>query len=359
MKTKLIAFYLPQFHSIKENDEWWGEGFTEWINTKKATPLYKGHYQPQEPLEDNYYSLLDAKTQEWQAKLAKKYGIYGFCYYHYWFNGKMLLEKPMENMLNNKNIDLPFCISWANETWSRRWTGQEKEILIRQEYGGERDWKNHIEYLIPFFKDERYIKVNNKPVMLIYTTSKLEKCDEMVEYWNNYLKEEGFAGIYIAETLSMYQIEPSLKNSSAQVEFEPLYTTKKIKDTESFFKRGINWIRRRIPFSCPLMDAKKYWMEIENAKRNSKKEIFLGTFPRWDNSPRRGRKGFIFKNADPQAFEQHLTKLYKKAVHNKHRFIFLNAWNEWGEGAYLEPDKKYKYKYLEACKNAIAQYEEE
>ena len=165
---------MPQFHAIPENDIWWGEGFTEWTNTKAAKPLFRGHYQPKEPLKDNYYSLLDSKTQEWQASLAKKYGIYGFCYYHYWFHGKLLLEKPMENMLKNKKVDIPFCISWANETWSRTWSGQEREILIQQDYGNKSDWLKHIEYLVPFFKDSRYIKIDNKPLMLLYTSCKIE-----------------------------------------------------------------------------------------------------------------------------------------------------------------------------------------
>ena len=153
-KPKVIAFYLPQFHAIPENDEWWGKGFTEWVNTKKAKPLFEGHQQPKTPLNDNYYCLLDAETQEWQAELAEKYGVYGFCYYHYWFNGKMLLEKPMENMLNNKNIKLPFCISWANEPWARTWDGKNKEVLMSQVYGEEKEWKEHFEFHAKCFLDD-------------------------------------------------------------------------------------------------------------------------------------------------------------------------------------------------------------
>ena len=159
---KIIAFYLPQFHNIPENDEWWGDGFTEWVNVKKAKPLFDGHVQPKEPLNDNYYNLLDDNIKIWQAKIAKEYGVYGFCYYHYWFNGKLLLEKPMEQMLNNKKIDIPFCISWANEPWTKAWVN-EKKVLIPQSYGGVNEWKEHFDYLLPFFKDERYIKVHNKP----------------------------------------------------------------------------------------------------------------------------------------------------------------------------------------------------
>ena len=153
---KIIAFYLPQFHNIPENDEWWGNGFTEWTNVKKAKPIFEGHQQPKVPLNNNYYNLLDDNVKVWQADLAKKYGVYGFCYYHYWFNGKMLLEKPMEQMLENKEVDIPFCISWANEPWTKAWVGDEKKMLIAQEYGQEEEWKEHFMYLLPFFKDERY-----------------------------------------------------------------------------------------------------------------------------------------------------------------------------------------------------------
>ena len=165
---KIIAFYLPQFHNIPENDEWWGNGFTEWTNVKKAKPIFEGHQQPKVPLNNNYYNLLDDNVKVWQADLAKKYGVYGFCYYHYWFNGKMLLEKPMEQMLENKEVDIPFCISWANEPWTKAWVGDEKKMLIAQEYGQEEEWKEHFMYLLPFFKDERYIKKDGKPFFIFY-----------------------------------------------------------------------------------------------------------------------------------------------------------------------------------------------
>ena len=152
---KIIAFYLPQFHNIPENDEWWGDGFTEWVNVKAAKPLFEGHQQPKVPLNDNYYNLLDDNVKIWQAKIAKEHGVYGFCYYHYWFSGKMLLEKPMEQMLKNKAVDIPFCISWANETWTKAWVNDEKKVLILQKYGEKDEWKQHFDYLLPFFKDDR------------------------------------------------------------------------------------------------------------------------------------------------------------------------------------------------------------
>lgn len=352
MDTKIVAFYLPQFHEIPENNEWWGKGFTEWVNTRKAKPLFKGHYQPKEPLNDNYYCLLDADTQIWQAELAKKYGIYGFCYYHYWFNGKLLLEKPMENMLKNKKVDIPFCISWANETWARTWDGQEKNILIEQKYEGKTDWKAHIKYLIPFFKDERYIKINNRPLMLLYTSARIDNCEAMVEFWDSVLKKEGFAGIHIVETLSSYQTESCLESSKAVVEFEPLYTRKKIRDQENIFDKAMRNIKKAVSVKLARIDAKEYWKHILQDQRKSDKEIYLGAFPRWDNSARKGKRGDIYKNTNPEEFEKNMKQLCVFAKKNSHRFIFINAWNEWAEGAYLEPDKLYGYQYLEALKNA-------
>ena len=178
---KIMAFYLPQYHEIPENNQWWGEGFTEWTNTKKAEPIFKGHYQPRIPYNDYYYNLLDKKSLQWQADLMKKYNVYGLCMYHYWFNGKKLLEKPMEILLDNKDIDLNYCMCWANETWARTWDGKEKDILIKQEYGDKEDWINHLEYMMKFFNDKRYIKDNGRPVLVIYKTQLIPQINEMVK----------------------------------------------------------------------------------------------------------------------------------------------------------------------------------
>lgn len=358
MNPKIIAFYLPQFHAIPENDLWWGKGFTEWVNTKKAKPLYKGHYQPKEPLDDNYYSLLDAKSQEWQADLARKYGIDGFCYYHYWFDGKLLLEKPMENMLKNPKVNIPFCISWANETWSRTWSGKEKEILIQQKYGDEKDWIKHIEYLLPFFKDKRYITINNKPMLLLYTASRIEHCEEMIRVWNEYLKTEGFDGIYIVETMNSFQKKACLDMSEAEVYFEPWHTKAYLDDQKSAVKILIKKIIGVISPKIGCIDAKQIWNTIllEKEREYRGKEIFLGTFPQWDNTARRGKKAIIFKNTSVDNFAQHFKQLYKKSVEEKRKFIFVNAWNEWAEGAYLEPDKHNKFGYLESIKKVVDKY---
>lgn len=353
MKSKkIIAFYLPQYHSIPENDKWWGNGFTEWRNVKQARPLYKGHMQPNIPLNNNYYCLLDENVQVWQAELAEKYGVSAFCYYHYWFNGKLLLEKPMENMLKNPNINISYCISWANESWTRSWDGKEKKILIKQKYGGKDDWEKHIEYLIPFFKDHRYLKIENKPIFLIYSTSRIEKCEEMVEYWKQRLVEEGFAGLYIIETLNGVQSSHFLNNSDADIVFEPIYTlTNEIKkrDLYSKIKRFI-----RSHFSTKeiiKVDGKKAYEIIQKRKYSPKRKTYIGTFTSWDNTPRKGNKGTVFIDINPEDYGKNLKTILKRD--DIEDYIFINAWNEWGEGAYLEPDTKYNFKMLEETKRAL------
>ena len=236
---KIITFYLPQFHEIPENNEWWGNGFTEWVNVKKAKPLFEGHSQPRVPLNNNYYNLLDPSVQEWQASLAKKYGIYGFCYYHYWFNGKLLLEKPMENMLKNKKIDIPFCICWANEPWTRAWVGETK-VLIPQEYGNKKEWKEHFDYLLPFMKDCRYIYENEKPLVVIYRPEVIDHLNDMLDYWNELAIENGFKGLTYAYQSINLDLQTNKDDSrfDINIEFQPLYAKYDLsKNNHKFLKK--------------------------------------------------------------------------------------------------------------------------
>jgi len=356
---KIISFYLPQFHQIPENDKWWGEGFTEWNNVRKAKPLFKGHYQPREPLNDNYYNILNPGVQKWQAEIARKYGIYGFCYYHYWFNGKMLLEKPLEQMLISGIPDFPFCLSWANEPWTRCWDGGDNKVLISQNYGGEEDWENHFKYLLKYFLDKRYITFDGKPVFIIYKTSNIKNCDQIMEYWEHRAKECGLKGIYFIETLNSLQNRPYCNKSKGIIEFEPLYTTG---HDLSFCFRAIRKLRKYLGkilgnyyLSLNILYYDYIWSLILK-RRNSfnGKQLFLGAFADWDNSARRKNNGTIFKGACPNKFERYLKIQIKRAKDIcGNEFIFLNAWNEWAEGAYLEPDKKYGYGYLKAVKNAL------
>jgi hypothetical protein len=340
---KFIAFYLPQFHQIKENDEWWGEGFTEWTNTRKSVPLFQDHRQPREPLEDNYYDLSDIKSLKWQSELMKKYNVYGLCFYHYWFNGKLLLEKPMELLLENKDIDLNYCISWANEPWTRNWDGGYRDVLMPQEYGNKEEWKKHFDYLLPFFKDERYIKIDNKPLITMYLSAKVENGGEMMNYWRELAKENGFDGIFVAETINAKQNTICMENSDACIEFEPCLT---------LFGGYMPWNSHYFYKTLHLFFYDKVWGNMLERKSDyGNKEKFCGAFVDWDNTPRMGMRGSTCIGATPEKFKNYLDALAKKCIsEGNDRFIFINAWNEWGEGAYLEPDKYNSYKYLEAIK---------
>jgi len=358
MQPKVIAFYLPQYHEIPENNKWWGKGFTDWVNVKKAKPLFIGHYQPREPLNDNYYDLSDVNVMKWQAKLAKKCGIYGFCYYHYWFHGKLLLEKPLENMLRDKDVDIPFCLSWANEPWARTWDGKDTDILMPQEYGGKEDWKKHFEYLVKFFKDDRYIKINNKPMLLIYRTGNIPNVNEMVNYWRELAINYSFDGIYLAETLNGFQDKVFVKNSSAVVEFEPNYTLRiynKNKIKYIFHRIRNKYYKLRSKSPTLIMDYDLMWKMILNKEpaKFGNRKTFIGGYVGWDNTPRKKEKGAVHINFDIDKFKRYFQQLVNKAAIYKSDFIFINAWNEWAEGAYLEPDKKYKYKILEIIRDSL------
>ncbi len=361
MCLKILAFYLPQFHEIPENNKWWGKGFTDWVNVKKAKPLFKGHYQPRKPLNNNYYDLSDVNVMKWQANLAKEYGIYGFCYYHYWFNGKLLLEKPLENMLKDKEVNIPFCLAWGNESWTRTWDGLGNNVLIHQSYGGKKEWAEHFEYLIKFFLDERYIKINNKPMFLIYRTEHIPNIDEMIDFWNELSTKYGFNGIYLVEMLTGFQKTVFAKNSSAVVEFEPNYTLglyskfNKYKPKYTFYYLYNEYLRIKLKSPVKIVSYDIVWKMILNRKNKKfrDRKTFLGAYIGWDNTPRKEYRGSVHINSTPENFGKYFSKLLKKADKLNSEFIFINAWNEWAEGTYLEPDEKYGYKFLEEIKRKL------
>ncbi len=346
MDVKFIAFYLPQFHEIPENNEWWGKGFTEWERVKNAKPLFPGHNQPRVPYK--YYDLSDTNVLKEQSEMALKYGVDGFCYYHYWFNGKKLLEKPLEMMLENKEIKIPFCLSWANEPWTRAWEGKSKEILMSQNYGNRLDWLKHLEYLIPFFKDDRYIRIDDKPVFLIYRTESFDKFDVMMELWNDRIKHYGIKEIFFVETLNSFQKKPVCKNSSAVVEFEPMFSLSRfssnyIKSLNSKIYRLVHRTNYR------LVKYEKIWRRIINRNNNHEKRLFLGAFTDWDNTPRFKEYSTIFVGSTPEKFEFYLKKQIEK-VRGEDTIIFINAWNEWAEGVHLEPCNIWNTSFLEVLK---------
>lgn len=350
---KILAFYLPQYHVIPENNIWWGKGFTEWTNTKKSEKLFKGHNQPRIPLNDNYYNLLDDNVKKWQIDLAKKYGIYGFCYYHYWFNGKQLLEKPMEQLLNNKKLDFPFCISWANEPWTRSWDGLTSEVIMPQEYSEEDNYV-HFEYLLPFFKDNRYIKIDNKPLVLIYKLASMpNNGKELIQIWNKLAKTNGFDGIYFIETLNGVQKDPVDINTDAALFFEPSYTVHHDLSTFERISNRIKNLPKSIIYGKKYFETLNYsliWKKIINRKSIPNKKTYKSFFVDWDNTARKGKKAMIFNSVSSKEFGRNLKKLITSY---DEEFLFINAWNEWAEGTYLEPDSKNKYEFLQEMKNNL------
>ena len=360
---KILCLYLPQYHVIPENSNWWGEGYTEWDAVKNAKPLYRNHYQPKIPLDNNYYDLDDesANTWKWQAKLAKEYSVYGFCIYHYWFNGKQLLERPMEILLYHEEININYCICWANETWTRTWYGLEKDTLILQEYGVKKDWKIHFDYLLDFFKDPRYIKINNKPMLNIYNSSDILELKSMIEFWSELAIENGFDGIYIVACNNFDNIGKREEPIDAYYNSEPGYTFNR---SRLNFLQWLNygtkiWIKSEINklFTTKILerkiDARKICKMINNRRETTGKIVFKGLFPMWDNSPRRGYKGTVYTNTSPKLFYDTLLKLQNKIKKDDLDFLYVNAWNEWGEGAYLEPDENNGLAYLEAIKSVL------
>lgn len=372
---KIIAFYLPQFHEIPENNEWWGENFTEWTNVKKALPIFEGHEQPRIPLDEKYYDLLDNDVKRWQVSLAKEYGIYGFCYYHYWFNGKLLLEKPMEQMLADKSIDLPFCICWANEPWTKAWVG-EKKVLIAQNYGRKEEWKKHFKYLLPFLKDERYIKTNGKPLIVIYRPEIIGPLNEMLDYWQELSLKNGFLGLEFAYQNIGFDLIPNKDDSRFEynIEFQPNYAIDdmfkgKYSTLRKLKRKFSNWLERKtgknIRFICQgrFINTNKIsydeaWKAILNHKPANDKCV-PGAFVGWDNSPRHGKNGKIFTGDSPEKFKYYLSEQIKhtKNIYKKD-MIFMYAWNEWAEGGYLEPDVRNEYRNLEAIKEALIENDE-
>lgn len=362
---KYIAFYLPQYHQIPENDEWWGKGFTEWTNVKKSKKLFLGHYQPREPLNDNYYDLIDENVMREQMKLAKKSGIYGFCFYHYWFCGKKLLEKPLEKMLRDETLDFPFCLSWANEPWTRTWNGDlaAKEVLMPQKYGDKKDWKEHFDYLLEFFKNKNYIMKNGKPVFIIYRLQNIPKYKEMLQYWEELAIANGFEGIYYAQMNTSFGYLKDSVNVDAVIDFEPHRILNSIKND------NVKWDKKRkikmsIRNKCHLLDKIllnriNYDDLCNEMVKDSKvicKDRYYGVFSGFDNSARRKERATIIEGNTPKEFQKYLEIQTKRSVKENREFVFINAWNEWGEGAYLEPDKKYGYAFLNVIKRMKKRY---
>lgn len=352
-----IAMYLPQFHRVKENDEWWGEGFTDWVSAQKASPLFEGHYQPHIPLKNNYYDLLDKKTMEWQANLMQQYGIDGVCMYHYYFkDGRKILEKPAENLLQWKDINMPFCFSWANETWARSWSNlsninvwsnlnepeknkEGKAVLLEQRYGDEEAWKEHFRYLLPFFSDPRYIRVDGKPLFLIYKASLVPCLTEMISCFQEWARESGLSGLYI---IGSNCTQNNLKILDGELFSEPVQCFQA-------FERN-KWTQDVTQYKYEDL-----WNIILSNDEGSEK-TYYGGFVGYDDTPRRGKSGVCVTEQTPELFAEKLAELMAKNSANGKQITFINAWNEWGEGMHLEPDEKDQEAYLASVATAKQNY---
>ncbi len=347
VQARLICFYLPQFHAIPENDRWWGEGFTEWSNVRPAMPQFNGHYQPHEPGELGYYNLLDPGVQQRQIDLAKRYGISGFCFYFYWFAGQRLLEAPLLNYLSDSSLDLPFCLCWANENWTRTWSGLEQDVLMAQRHSPEDDLA-FIRHVARYLRDPRYLRIDGRPLLLVYRPGLLPSTRETADRWRRWCREQGIGEIHLTYTQSFETVDPALYGFDAAVEFPPNNSappdiTAAITPHDPSFSGAVyDW---------------RVFVERSEHYADPGYKLFRGVCPSWDNTARRGSRATIFRHSTPAAYEYWLENAIADAQ-SRHaspdeRLVFINAWNEWAEGAHLEPDRRHGHAWLQATRNAL------
>ena len=352
--ARVIAFYLPQFHPIPENDLWWGKGFTEWTNVGKARKLYPGHYQPRVPADLGYYDLRVPETREQQADMAREYGVEGFCYWHYWFgNGKQLLEKPFNEVLSSGKPDYPFCLAWANESWKGFHHGLEKrQVLIEQQYPSEQDYIDHFYAVLPALKDSRYISVDDKPLFLIFQPLNLPDAAAFIALWQKLAQDNGLKGIhFVGQLYSDDKIDEVLSLGFDSVNLVRMYDYKKHRKQLPYLFREVLRFLFRTPHIASYADAMKFFI----GKSEERSTVYPTIIPNWDHTPRTGRNGLVFHQSTPELFAEHL-----KAVENviadkkpEDRIVFIKSWNEWAEGNYMEPDLKYGRSYLERLKEFV------
>lgn len=356
---RTIAFYLPQYHPIPENNEWWGEGFTEWTNVRKAKPLFKGHQQPKVPTDLGYYDLRSLEVRERQVRLAKEAGVYGFCYWHYWHSGKMIMGEIFDQVLSSGSPDFPFCLGWANQTWYKKsWQNDvEDKLLIKQEYPGGSDITDHFAFLLKAFQDKRYITVEGRPLLYIYDPLTLPQ--EYLQKFNQLAKQNGFEdGLFLVANIipedksEDYYIDLGYDAVSYQRLRE--YPLKSLKNRIVF--RIKQFINIRIKKQPIIYDYKRSFDYMVQPLIDGKETVFPCIIPNWDHTPRSGVNGSVFINATPSNFRE-LVKRMRSVVEKKkesHQIIFLKSWNEWGEGNYMEPDQIFEKGYIEALRTGLA-----
>lgn len=362
---KAVAFNLPQFHPIPENDQWWGKGFTDWINVVRGKPQFKGHYQPHLPADLGFYDLRVEESREAQAELAREYGIHGFCYYHYWFNGHRLLERPVDELIRTGRPDIPFCLCWANENWTRRWDGMENEILIQQVYSASDD-EAHIRHLIPIFDDPRYIKVDDKPVFLVYRANWLPDPLRTTEIWRREAERAGLPGLFLARVESLPELtgDPRPLGFDSALEFQPRW---QLLDGLRIYRRQW-WHRQRLGTGeAGFIRSRVYeydrFVQAAMAMPPPTYPMIRGVCVGFDNTARRRDGGVILKDSTPESYARWLSSVVRTngslKLHKapEEQFIFINAWNEWAEGNHLEPCQKWHRAYLEATRDALKKAE--
>lgn len=380
MKARVIAYYLPQFHPIPENDKYWGKGFTEWTNVAKAKPLFKGHYQPRIPADLGFYDLRLPEVREQQAQMAREAGIEGFCYWHYWFgNGKRLLQRPFNEVLQSGKPDFPFCLAWANHSWkTSTWeNGGKDRMIVEQRYLGEEDYTMHFQEVLPAFRDKRYITIEGKPLFAIFDPYNFRDVSNFIKTWQRLAKENGLKGIYFiamsnsTSTLqrnadgTLKRVAPNLQsservyndllnlgfdgiNSFGKSRAEMLYMGKYARIAKKLLHQYLPFL----PTHC--INYEKITQHFF-APEDSWQNVYPSIFPQWDRTPRAGNSEGVYVNATPTTFKKHIQNALN-VIKNKdmeHRILFLRAWNEWGEGNYVEPDLKYGHGFLNAIKEAI------
>jgi lipopolysaccharide biosynthesis protein len=379
-KARLIAFYLPQFHPIPENDEWWGKGFTEWTNVAKAKPLFPGHYQPHTPADLGFYDLRVPETRQAQADLARKAGIEGFCYWHYWFAGKRLLERPFNEVLSSGQPDFPFCLGWANQSWSGIWHGSPKKILIQQTYPGAEDHERHFYANLPAFQDPRYVRVDGKPLFLVHSPEELPETEAFIEQWQQLAQKNGLPGIHFVANLfhgrpecdpeklgydavtvcnpsrirwgSKYEVALARLNKASNNGTKLAGLGTKFLAMADAYRRKFlgkyHRLRGYPTYVFEYADAMLFFQENDLAF----KTVYPSIIPNWDNSPRSSGRATILTNSTPELFRRHLKDALRQAagLPADRRIVFVKSWNEWAEGNYLEPDLKFGHQYLDVVR---------
>lgn len=362
LAARLIAYYLPQFHPIPENDAWWGKGFTEWTNVARAKPLFRGHRQPVTPADLGFYDLRLAEVREAQAALAREHGIAAFCYWHYWFgDGRRLLERPFNEVLQSGRPDFPFCVAWANQSWTGIWHGVPGKTLMQQTYPGKEDEARHFEVLLPAFHDPRYFKVDGKPLFCVYSPPELPDPDRFIEHWRELAQRSGLRDFFFVAICNDYR-HPSLAGFDAVTPLAPQDFLAQLSVARRLLTRfrSMNFSRHsRKGFLHKLQRPLCYRYEevVERAFAHFPDEprFVPCVLPNWDNTPRSGSRGLVLSDCTPELFRTYLDKALRRVAERRpeEKLIFLKAWNEWAEGNFVEPDSRFGHGYLDVIRAAM------